>query len=283
MSSESKKFIPVKDKIEADGYVKVGPFRKEVRVTQPHKHKQYFELVYLSKGSGFHWIDEQQYAIEPPVAFFINCNQTHHWQITSEPAGYVAIFKHNFLQYSKDEMLKQLLQQIWVMGCLTCPDSGRIESVFELLSSSPGQGKGYQNHLLDGLLKSLISLIMESADKNAKQEGQGSHLYARFVEKLQLEGNLQRNLRHYATALHTTPYQLNLVCRQAIQKTALAVLDGYIIDEARRLLLFTGNRIAEIAYQLNFNDPSNFIKYFRKHLQITPERFRKKNSQLYHL
>ncbi len=283
MSSDTKKFIPVNDKIEPNGYMKVGPFRKEVRVTKPHKHNQYFELIYLSQGSGLHWIDEVRYEIIPPMVFFVNCNQTHHWEMTAEPAGYVAILKPNFLQFSKDEMLKQLLQQLWGMGCLRCPDPFGIESIFELLCGAAGHGQAYQTHIMDGLLKSLIGLFIGSSDNLPKQEGQGWLLYRRFVEILQLEGALQRNLRHYASVLHTTPQQLNVVCRQAIQKPALAVLDGYILDEAKRLLLYTGNHISEIAYRLNFNDPSNFIKFFRRYLQITPERFRKKNSQGYHL
>src|SRR3546814_11938428 len=76
--------IPVKNKIAEDRHLKVEPFRKEVRVTKPHKHKQYFEIVYLSGGSGAHWIDGTRYEVRPPVLFFINRDQIHYWELQGE-------------------------------------------------------------------------------------------------------------------------------------------------------------------------------------------------------
>ena len=48
------------------------------------------------------------------------------------------------------------------------------------------------------------------------------------------------------------------------------------MTEAKSIIQFTHLDIAEIAYQLNFTDASNFGKFFKKHAGITPLEFRKK-------
>jgi hypothetical protein len=42
-----EKNIPVKDKISPERHIKAAPFRKDTGKTEPHKHKQYFEIVFL--------------------------------------------------------------------------------------------------------------------------------------------------------------------------------------------------------------------------------------------
>ena len=67
MNSELK----IKDKTGSISNIKIDPFRKNIRKTLPHKHNNYFEIIYLSKGSGFHTIDTQQFSITPPIVFLI--------------------------------------------------------------------------------------------------------------------------------------------------------------------------------------------------------------------
>ena len=47
------------------------------------------------------------------------------------------------------------------------------------------------------------------------------------------------------------------------------------INKAKSLLKETPASVEETAYQVGFNDPSNFIRYFRKIVGTTPENFRK--------
>lgn len=88
----------INNKIEGDKVIKIAPFKKDIRKTTPHKHNNYFEIIYLSKGSGYHYIDLNKYAITPPVMFFVRQEQVHYWKITSEPEGYVVIIRKSFFE-----------------------------------------------------------------------------------------------------------------------------------------------------------------------------------------
>jgi hypothetical protein len=61
--------LEIKDKTEATETIKILPFRKEVKKTIPHKHNNYFEIIYLSGGSGYHSIDSPKYPVIPPIIY----------------------------------------------------------------------------------------------------------------------------------------------------------------------------------------------------------------------
>lgn len=54
--------------------------------------------------------------------------------------------------------------------------------------------------------------------------------------------------------------------------------DMKIIDEAKRMLLETDKSISEIAKILTY-DPSNFSKFFKKFVGLTPGQFRQQNKK----
>ncbi|MGG5901817.1 AraC family transcriptional regulator [Sphingobacterium sp. 1.A.5] len=54
--------------------------------------------------------------------------------------------------------------------------------------------------------------------------------------------------------------------------------DLKIIDEAKRMLLETDKSISEIAKILTY-DPSNFSKFFKKFVGLTPGQFRHQNKE----
>lgn len=47
--------IIIKKKIQIEKGIKVAAFKKEIRNTTPYKHNNYFEIIYLSHGSGMGW------------------------------------------------------------------------------------------------------------------------------------------------------------------------------------------------------------------------------------
>jgi AraC-like DNA-binding protein len=71
---------------------------------------------------------------------------------------------------------------------------------------------------------------------------------------------------------------LSQTIKQTTGKNALAFINERLVAEAKTLIQFTSLDISEIAYQLNFSDPANFGKFFKKHVQVTPLEFRKSSK-----
>ena len=81
--------IQIQNKAKDVSLFKIAKFKKHIRKTSPHKHHSYFEIIFLTKGSGSHTVDTIEYKIQPPVIFNIRKEQVHFWDIKTEPEGFV--------------------------------------------------------------------------------------------------------------------------------------------------------------------------------------------------
>lgn len=266
--------LEIKDKTEPVDNIKIASFRKDIRKTSPHKHNNYFEIVYLSKGKGFHTIDTREFAIKPPIVFIVRKEQVHFWEIETEPEGFVLIIKKSFTDESLDKQMKLLLSQISAFPCLFPKDKSTVEQLFQLLIKEHQESKVRNLAITEGLLKALFAKLLQS-EKPAKPVRQNKdNLFRKFKELLSQDIKPINHVAHYANLLHTTPQNLNAVCRKESKQSAADVLSEFIIDEAKRLLLYTDLTITEISYSLGFKDNSHFTKYFKRYTGNAPKAFR---------
>src|SRR5690606_22832030 len=69
-----------------------------------------------------------------------------------------------------------------------------------------------------------------------------------------------RLVTHYAAALGLSAAHLNRLARRATGQTVQTLIDGQIIEAARRDLVFTPSPVQSIAYSLGFADPAYFSR-----------------------
>jgi AraC family transcriptional regulator, transcriptional activator of pobA len=276
LSSCMTTHLSIKDKSDNSRFLKVSAFRKDTRKTEPHKHKSYFELVYLSSGHGYHTIDNRRFEVRVPVLFFIRHEQVHYWELDAgtEPDGYVLILKKAFFEQSMDGELKKLLAMVSRFSCAYLDEHLTIQQLLELLVRENATESEHSFAITEGLLKALFVKIVQAARPVAERNHRQADLYQAFTDLLISGRPIKNNVAHYAALLNTTPQNLNAVCRKAVDRPAAGVLAESIIDEAKRLLAYTDNTIAEVSFALSFKDPSHFVKYFKRHTAFTPQVFR---------
>lgn len=272
------KQLQVKDKTESAEIIKILPFRKEVKKTAAHKHNNYFEIIYLSAGNGYHSIDSRKFPVLPPIIFCIRKEQAHNFELEGEPEGYVAIIKKAFIDISLDNELKLLLTKLSSHNCLTITDNTTIHHLFELLCKENKFKNENTFHIIEGLLKALLAKVIEVAKPYINSLEIRSDLYQSFLELLNSGQVVKSSVQHYAEQLNTSPQNLNAVCRKAVNQSAAEVLAGSVISEAKRLLHYTNSTVSEIAFTLDFTDASHFVKYFKRVTGQTPQAYRKENE-----
>jgi AraC family transcriptional activator of pobA len=267
--------IRIKNEINEDKVLKVSSFRKDVRVTKPHKHKSYFEIIYLSKGSGYHFIDSKRYEVLPESVFFVRKEQIHYWELDSEPEGYVVILKKKLIDQSIDKEIKSLLFQLSKTPVLHLNQTNSINKLFEILIAEGALEGDSSQVFIEGLLKALLAKILQEGKyPYVNRKIIENAFYHNFLEILSQEKTLKNSVSYYANKLNTSPQNLNMACKKVMNVSASNVLSEFIIDEAKRLLIYTDNSIAQVAFILSFNDSSHFIKYFKRFTGITPHNYR---------
>jgi len=104
-------------------------------------------------------------------------------------------------------------------------------------------------------------------------------LLQKFIQLVNNFYTEKRTIEDYAVLLNVTPNHLSQSIKSATDKNALSYISERLLSEAKSLIQFTDFDIAEIAYQLNFSDPANFGKFFKKHTDQTPLEFRKRTAK----
>lgn len=266
--------LPVKDKSGGRAPLKISRFKPAIRHTQPHRHNGYFELIILTAGEGSHVIDGRRYPINPPVLFVIRKDQVHCWELSSPGEGYVLIVRREFVHHLTDGQLRSLFTSISAHNHLPLESSRSAEQLCAVLLEELSVPREEPSPVAEWTLKALLGKLWEQARPAIKPVRESGTLYEQFLQLLEEGQTLKHTVQHYAERLHTTPQNLNAACRKAVDLPATEVLGNFLINEAKRLLLYSNGTVAEISFTLDFKDPSHFVKYFKRITGQTPHAFR---------
>lgn len=99
-------------------------------------------------------------------------------------------------------------------------------------------------------------------------------LYRQFIQLLMTHYTQEHEVSFYAKKCGVTPAHFSGAIRKASGHSPLAIITGFIIMNAKAQLKSTRLPVKEIAFSLGFNNLSFFNKYFRKHVEMTPQEYR---------
>lgn len=101
-------------------------------------------------------------------------------------------------------------------------------------------------------------------------------LFKRFIQLIHKHCLNQREVSFYAQKMFITPRYLSAIAQTVAGETAKNIIDKHVILEIKVLLESTDLSIQEIANRLQFPDQSFFGRYFKKHIGISPQYYRRK-------
>ena len=83
-----------------------------------------------------------------------------------------------------------------------------------------------------------------------------------------------RSASEFANQLNVHVNHLNRAVKETTQKTTTEIIAGRILQEAKILLKHSAWTVSEIAYALGFTEVTHFNNFFKKHVQLSPLKFR---------
>ncbi len=88
----------------------------------------------------------------------------------------------------------------------------------------------------------------------------------------------KRKVSDYAEMLFKSPKTLSNLFSIYKQKSPQQIILERLTLEAKRFIHFTDKQNQEIAFDLGFNDPAHFSRFFKKMTQMTPSEYRENLS-----
>jgi AraC-like DNA-binding protein len=279
--SNKRRGLPVQELLDGQ-FVRVTRLHKDLNHLSitPHRHDHY-ELLLITDGTGSHAINFKEYDIKPKRLYFLHPGQVHLIK-EFDRDGWLIMFG--------EELLKRYVN-------IHPQEEGR--GLLDAYASKP------YIDLNDQLLTVTHFIIMQlRAEQVAPQTNVNMILH--YVSLLLLQYNHEHNLQHplqntnlaqrellhrlkqliekyfrqehqaafYAQTLRTDIKKLNNICRASTGLTVFELLQERLITESKILLQTTVQSVKEISYDLGFNDPAFFGRFFKKHTGVTPADFR---------
>ncbi|AEL28427.1 helix-turn-helix domain-containing protein [Cyclobacterium marinum] len=268
MEKEVKE-IGKKNKIEKELVIKVSKMKPVIKPTIPHRHEGYHELIFLSKGSGYHVVDDIKHEVRPPVGFYLNLGQVHCWDFSKIPEGFVVMFKEEALA-NYPSALDNLFR---LHNKFNLP-----RQEFNLMDQLNLFYRDFKaNEPLELLSAHLNTLILKTLYLPAVKDQVHPSFVSEFsrLKKLLNENFLKlRTVEEYANLMKISSRKLNQICQAAAGCNAIEIIKEKLLIESKNLLTHTNLPVTEVAYQLNFSDASNFIKFFKSQTTLTPLEYR---------
>lgn len=136
-----------------------------------------------------------------------------------------------------------------------------------------------KRRVTDGLYLTLVRIIEETMACSIQMENKlpfksAETIMARFFQIIEHNKVKRMTVENYADLLHISTKYFSNVCRQVTGKSAITIINEYIIKDAILLLHDNRKTIKEIALELGFINQSHFGSFFRKIKGVSPNRFR---------
>lgn len=130
--------------------------------------------------------------------------------------------------------------------------------------------------VIEALLELINIVVGKRDDLNTSERSlRRDELCHTFMNLLSEHGKREHSVAFYADKMCITSQYLTKVLKKELGMSANKLIDVNLVGEATKLLRVSGISIGDIADQLNFSDQASFSKFFRKHTNQTPAKFRK--------
>jgi len=240
-------------------------------------------IVYYTKGESQQLVDFVWHPVKKNTIIHISKGQINAFKFTKGLKGYILLFTAAYLQNQinvlpKNEIIRLFNAHLF-SPIIQVPKDSNVLQYFNLFYEEYANSNEDYNQ--ENTYKALHSIIFSKLERLKQyqtfhlKQSEKLQTFLQFKSLLEKHYKLSRNADFYAEKLNITYKHLNAICKSTISLTAKQFIDQFLVLEAKRLLINSEIKSTELAYNLGFEEPTNFVKYFKKHTGFTPNSFKK--------
>ncbi|MDX2046362.1 MAG: helix-turn-helix domain-containing protein [Chitinophagaceae bacterium] len=268
--------------------VDIAKLYKEFKDTLTTTHRTgFYHIIWFQQGSPTHLVDFNPIKIKPSTLLFLNKDTVQCFDDKSKFGGKAILFTDSF--FCKTEADTKFLRSSILFNDLFSVSQIQVKKQSELfadlLQLMRDELQGIKDNSQSDILQNLLHNFLLQAEREKRKQNfieikKGADLDFVMLFKDLLETNYknQKQVNYYAKEITITEKRLNQATTKILGKTPKEIIDDRTMLEAKRILAHTTESVKEIGYDLGFDEPTNFIKYFKKHSKFTPTQFREQNT-----
>ncbi|KAF1076988.1 helix-turn-helix transcriptional regulator [Halodesulfovibrio sp. MK-HDV] len=251
-------------------------------IENPHR-VNFYHILFITKGTGQHQIDFTTYNYQKGSIIFIAPSQVHAFTIKKDVEGFIIIFTESFIlkNLGQAELLHFARSYNYhsnypIVEGTSSEKNMLLQSINEMYEEYCQPIGLMTEEILRLQLKLLLLKIerIKNTDPKNKNSSEWENLFAAFRKNLELNYTETRNATDYAAMLNISYKHLNTVCKAMSGCTAKEFIDAYIVLEIKRHIAMFTLSTKELAFNIGFDEPTNLIKFFKRHAHQTPQQFK---------
>jgi AraC family transcriptional activator of pobA len=254
----------------------------------PHRHN-YYTIIWSLTATGKHIIDFKEYPIHPNDIFFVSPDQVHQIITDPKPTGFVIIFTPEFLEKNsiRNDFIANL--KLFKKSDETpplAPSNHMIKTLKpfaeQMLTAFHAKGDMYLESIGAYLKLFLIECNGQCSlfpGSNTQTIEVGKTIVKNFKTIVERNYTSSHQVKYYADSLNVTANYLNEVIKSSINVSAKDFIQNRLILEAKRMIVFTEKSGKEIGFDLGFEDPSHFSKFFKSNTGQSLQEFKESISR----
>lgn len=259
----------------------VVQFEKACVVHKPQQVDSY-SIFWIKEGKGTYNIDFEQYSFDGNVLFFLSPGQVFSVDSEKVKEAYKLSFVRDFycIQTHDKEvacngiLFNNVYETPFVSPCKK--DIQKLDFILENLIEEFSQKETAQYDMLQAYLKQFIILAVRIKKENhVLKDDLESKLFKDFSLLVEMNFKKLHTVTDYANRLGISPKSLTKNFQKSGLQTPSNFIKNRIITESKRQLIYSNSSVKQIAFDLGFNDPAYFSRFFTKSTSKSPLQFKK--------
>jgi AraC family transcriptional activator of pobA len=265
---------------------RLDPFVGKNAKPVPYKKRDFYKIMLVVGAGRVHFADKI-IEVRKQALSFSNPQIPYNWEHTENIRnGFFCIFNRRFFNQFGD------LNQYPVFRPdgthvfeLTDEQVNKVSEIYQRMFGEINSDYPYKYDLLRNLVYELLHFAMKTqpAGKDQKQLLNASkRISVLFLELLERQFPIDESHQHielrspseFASQLNIHVNHLNRAVKETSRRTTSQIIAERLVQESMILLKQTVWNVSEIAYALGFTEVTHFNNFFKKHVQVSPSKFR---------
>ena len=265
---------------------KLEPFVPGKPTSIPYKRRDFYKIMLVIGNSQVHYADKVV-EVQKQALSFSNPLIPYKWEhLDTIRSGVYCIFDQYFFhQYGNLSQYALFQPDGDHIFELTDEQVDAVNAIYQSMFTEINSDYIHKYDVLRTLVFELIHFALKMLP-SAKFEKHAGHASQRittlFLELLErqfpIDDNHQsvnfRSASDFAKQLNVHVNHLNRAVKDITEKTTSQLIAERLLQEAKILLKHSAWNVSEIAYALGFTEVTHFNNFFKKHVELSPLKFR---------
>jgi len=258
----------------------------------PHLH-DFYSIFWIETGEAIHATEFVEYSLGADTILFVPPGLKHRMYIDQSVKGTFIVFNEDFIRYNRKNHVPLKEYRLFnnpdfkSLISVVPEKHNKLQIITRLIVDEMQDSDDYSPDIVLNLLHLFLleSRRIFDAQYQAPKETADSTpdtTIIRFKQLIEENYMTEKSVTPYAEMLNINPSCLNELTKRTTGITAGELIRNRVIDETKKLLYSSSRSGKEIAFELGFDDPAYFSRFFRKYTGLTLKEFRQNSRKKYH-